>query len=239
MAEGQTKFIESFEKGDIIWNEGDTGEEMYIVKMGLVECVRSMGDDEMVINTLGANEFFGEMALFSEPERTFTARAAERTVLIKINKRMLENQFSKVPDWLVNMINTIADRIKKTSKGVQINFDVSMEYSIIKLILLMMEEYGIPEEKGKSINLLLLRNEIIKVLGIKEEKIDSWLKKLNIVNLISVIGKKDKLIVPDPNRLESFAEYLATKSESDLAEEIELDPTQAKSFERIYKLLYR
>ena len=235
----QTKFLESYNPGDVIWKEGDTGDEMCIVKMGQVDCVRHMGDDEMLIKSLGANAFFGEMALFGDTQRTYTARAVKKTVIIKISKKMLDNQFAKVPEWLVNMINTIAGRIKKTSKGVKVNFDVSLEYSILRLLSLFLSEYGTPEEKGKSINLQLVRREMINILGIREEELDNCLKKLNIVNLIKILGKKDKLEVPDEERIEKFADYLITKSDSDLAGKVNLDQNLLQSFERIHKLLYR
>ncbi|MHA1796747.1 MAG: cyclic nucleotide-binding domain-containing protein, partial [Promethearchaeota archaeon] len=136
--------------GEEIIKEGDLGEEMYIIKSGKVEVIREMGDSEIVLTRLRSNEFFGEMALFGDPKRSATVRAAEKTELLVVTKKMLELQFKKVPEWLVVMIKTIAQRILTTAKGVKTRFPLGMDYTILATILLLMKEHGAAKGKDKS-----------------------------------------------------------------------------------------
>ena len=53
--------VQSFSKGELIYREGDLGNEMYIIRTGHVEVVRAMGDGEVVLDEMHENEFFGEM----------------------------------------------------------------------------------------------------------------------------------------------------------------------------------
>ena len=68
----------SFGPGDLIVEEGHTGNGLYVVISGNVEAVKSMGTDrEQVLNKLGPGEVFGEMALLGEWPRTATVRAVD------------------------------------------------------------------------------------------------------------------------------------------------------------------
>lgn len=231
--------VQSFPQGTIIFYEGDLGEEMYIIKSGRVEIVREMGDSQLSLAELGQSEFFGEMSLFGEPKRAATARAIENTELLVITKQMLNAQFRRVPEWLVTMIKTIAQRILSTNRGVKANFPVSMEYSILRAIQLMEVEFGTPKEKGVELNLQLVREEICNVLGIEYVDIDGWLKKINFANLVKVLSSKNLLFVPDSDRLSKFIVYLDYKKNNSPELDSEFDSNAQHAMERIMKLLCR
>lgn len=237
--EETTKNTTSYKAGTVIFFEGDLGNEMYIIKSGGVEIIREMGDGELVLANLVENEFFGEMALFGDSKRTATVRAVDDSELLIVSKNMLDAQFKKIPEWLVTMIKTIAQRILKTGKGVKINFPVNIEYSLLKSLILLLSEYGMNEEKGRSINLTLARQEISNIIGISTDEVDDWLKKFNFVNLIKVIGSKNKIVIADEERLEKFLSYLLWKSPKRKATEETIDKDLILSFDRIYKLLSR
>lgn len=236
----EQKSTRTFKTGQTVFLEGDLSDEMYIIKSGRVELVREMGDSTIVLSTLGTNEFFGEMALFGEPRRTATVRAVEDTEIFVISKKMLEAQFKLVPEWLVVMIKTIAQRIISTIKGTKARFSVGMDYSILKTILLLLGEHGIAEEKEKqtSVSLNLVRQALKDILGISTDDIDAWLKKFNFTNLIKMISSKEKLIIPDIERLEKYTEFLELKIKGS-AESSGIDKNVFSSFERLHKLLNR
>ena len=237
--EETTKNTTSYKAGTVIFSEGDLGNEMYIIKSGRVEIIREMGDGELVLANLEENEFFGEMALFGDSKRTATVRAVDDSELLVVNKNMLDAQFKKIPEWLVTMIKTIAQRILKTGKGVKINFPVNIEYSLLKSLILLFSEYGMNEEKGRSINLTLARQEISNIIGISTDEVDDWLKKFNFINLIKIVSSKNKIIIADEERFEKFLSYLLWKSPKREAVEETINKDLILSFDRIYKLLSR
>ncbi|RKY88127.1 hypothetical protein DRQ09_03340 [candidate division KSB1 bacterium] len=227
----------NFQAGEFIYHEGDIGREMYIITSGKVESIREMGDDQIVLEILGAKSFFGEMALFGDPVRTTSIKAIEDTEVVVVNKKTLESQFRKVPEWLVTIIKTIAQRIIKTKKGIKPKTRISLDYSIIKTIGLLVEEYGLTEERGKSVNLRLVRDEVCNLLGITEDVLDSRLQKLNQFNLVSVKGSSDRLYIPDKDRLEKYAKFLIMKSPEGSKFGKLLNPNEIQAYERIYKVI--
>ena len=238
-AESSQSAIKKYSKGDIIFLEGDLGEEMYFIRSGQVEIVREMGDSQITLEELNKNEFFGEMSLFGSPQRSATARAGMETEVLIINKRALNIQFRKVPEWLVTIIKTVAKRILQTNKGVKARFPISFEYSVLRAIVLLAVEFGTPEQKRVSLNLALVRQELCNILGVNFVDVDEWLKKFNFVNLIKTISSKNQLFIPDQERLEKFILYLELKKGNLPALEKEFDANAQHAMERIVKLLSR
>jgi CRP-like cAMP-binding protein len=62
--------------GEVIFEQGDVGTEMYIVNSGRVEIYRTKGGQELKLATLGPGEYFGEMSLLLGEPRSASARAA-------------------------------------------------------------------------------------------------------------------------------------------------------------------
>jgi CRP-like cAMP-binding protein len=57
------KCINEFDVDDVIFEEGSTGRELFVVLDGKVEIAKISGAGKTVIVTLGKGEFFGEMAV--------------------------------------------------------------------------------------------------------------------------------------------------------------------------------
>src|SRR5690348_18296448 len=83
------KCINEYDAGHVIFEEGSTGRELYVVLDGQVEIARIDGASKSVIVTLGKGEFFGEMAVIDGSARSATAIAAApktRVMRIKIGR---------------------------------------------------------------------------------------------------------------------------------------------------------
>ncbi|GAB4187710.1 MAG: FAD-dependent oxidoreductase [Simkaniaceae bacterium] len=73
-----------FEEGEIIFNEGDVGDYLYIIVEGKVEVIKE--GKAKPLATLGKGEFFGEMALLNQKTRTATIRCIEPTDVLALRK---------------------------------------------------------------------------------------------------------------------------------------------------------
>ena len=66
--------------GEVIFDEGDKGSALYIVRTGSVLICRQGRPDDPIA-TLGAGSFFGELALLDSAPRAAQARALELSTL--------------------------------------------------------------------------------------------------------------------------------------------------------------
>jgi NADH dehydrogenase len=64
-----------YEPGETVFEEGDSGDSLYMILAGQVEVLKRVGSRSQVVRTLGPGEYFGEMALLGRHPRTAGTRA--------------------------------------------------------------------------------------------------------------------------------------------------------------------
>jgi CRP-like cAMP-binding protein len=95
--------------GDIVFEKGDSGAEMYGVVEGQIEL--QAGD--RTIATLGPDDVFGEMALVDESPRMATAVAKSDTVLAVIDRRLFLFMIHETPTFALSVMSTMAQRLRE------------------------------------------------------------------------------------------------------------------------------
>lgn len=81
LAEGMTIFVENM-----------AGESLYLIEQGVVKISRMLGEgEEKILVVLGAEEIFGEMAVFDSAPRQATARVAEKASLLYLRRTEYDN----------------------------------------------------------------------------------------------------------------------------------------------------
>jgi len=78
-----------FESGETVTDEGQVGDEMYIVTEGFVEVLldaRDRSESKSIVN-LGAGQIFGEMALVDRGPRSATVRAISDPTKVQVIQR--------------------------------------------------------------------------------------------------------------------------------------------------------
>lgn len=104
--------------GEEIVREGEVGRCMYVIQSGRVEVVR--GDDGAVqqLAVLGEGDFFGEMALFGEDERSATVRALGEARVLKVDKRTLLRRIQEDPLLALNLLEALSSRVRRLNDEV-------------------------------------------------------------------------------------------------------------------------
>src|SRR5262245_48485438 len=73
-----------FEKGEIVFEEGDIGHGIFVVVSGKVRVDPSPEVLKDTVLEFGPGEMLGELSLFDEAPRTATVVAVERTVMVAL-----------------------------------------------------------------------------------------------------------------------------------------------------------
>jgi CRP/FNR family cyclic AMP-dependent transcriptional regulator len=108
-------FQANFSAGDLIVEEGQTGNGLYVIMSGSVEAVKGYGTENMqVVNTLAAGEVFGEMALLGEWPRTATVRAIDAVECLGIDRWVFLSQLERYPQVGIKMLQILAQRLKES-----------------------------------------------------------------------------------------------------------------------------
>ena len=109
-------FKKVFLRGQVIFRQGDIGEEMYIIETGRIRVsVQIEKKQSIELDIFGPKEFFGEMALFGVHKRSASAVALEDTSVLVINIKTMNDQLNKLPSWFVTMFKTLVERLRITN----------------------------------------------------------------------------------------------------------------------------
>jgi CRP/FNR family transcriptional regulator, cyclic AMP receptor protein len=110
------KCINEFDVGDIVFEEGSTGRELFVVLDGRIDIVKRDGASKTTIVTLGKGEFFGEMAVIDGSARSATAiSAAPRTRVMRINHARFVYLVSQQPAFALMVMDALSKRLRASN----------------------------------------------------------------------------------------------------------------------------
>jgi CRP-like cAMP-binding protein len=103
--------------GEVVFEQGDEGDRLYIVKSGVLEVVAAPSDgaDPVPVAYMGAGEVLGELALLTGSRRTATVRAPERAELFILEKPVFLDLMMTLPAFSRNLCLVLARRLEATT----------------------------------------------------------------------------------------------------------------------------
>jgi CRP-like cAMP-binding protein len=114
-----SRIVKKYKTGEIIFSENSECDGMYIIDSGRVRVFKSTGTGsaqrDLELCTLGPKAMFGEMAMIDENKRSASVQAIEPTVCTVITKKIFEDQLTRIPLWMVNMIKILVMRLRETN----------------------------------------------------------------------------------------------------------------------------
>ncbi|MBT6960635.1 MAG: cyclic nucleotide-binding domain-containing protein [Rhodospirillaceae bacterium] len=78
----ETAEIQNFKAGEAVFNQGDAGNHMHLIRSGSCTVSTRVGGREVVLSYVPSGNYIGEMALLSDMPRSATVRAANNTETI-------------------------------------------------------------------------------------------------------------------------------------------------------------
>ena len=110
------KCINEYDVADVIFEEGSTGRELYVVLEGQIDIVKITGATKTTIVTLGKGEFFGEMAVIDGSARSATAiAAAPKTRVMRINHARFVYLVSQQPAFALMIMDALSKRLRASN----------------------------------------------------------------------------------------------------------------------------
>lgn len=99
--------------GETVYNEGDPGDAMFIIKEGKVEVLREVGGGNTRLATLSEGAIFGEMAVLRDQTRSTTTRALGPLCLVVLPKEAFLNAFNRDNPLGLKLLRTLCERLSQ------------------------------------------------------------------------------------------------------------------------------
>lgn len=113
--------------GDVIIQQGDTGQGFYILKSGSVEVYK----DKLLLSVLVfPGTIFGEMGDILKKPRTCTVKARTACKLVHYDESSIETLITRHPEIALKIIKTLASRLERTTQKLADQFKESPIWSV-------------------------------------------------------------------------------------------------------------
>ena len=105
-----------FDSGKRLMQQGDPADAAYLIIDGHAEVILETPAGPVIVATLGANDFVGEMAILGDVPRNATVRAKDRLVALRISKEPFMRMVREFPTMAVSIMQELAQRVDLTNK---------------------------------------------------------------------------------------------------------------------------
>lgn len=195
------KYGVAMDEGKVLFEEGDVGDTMYIIKEGSIRISKKIGGKEHILAVLGKGDFFGEMAIVNRVTRTATATAASRVQLLSFNRQGFLSMIEKNAGIALNVIDKLCRRLQQANNQIQHLVKNNTRGLIALNLYYAFAEHGM--EKA-VLELLKISREISLSLEIPQDTVISFVDVLKKQNII--IAEDNKLRLMNRDKLAQLAE---------------------------------
>jgi CRP/FNR family transcriptional regulator, cyclic AMP receptor protein len=192
-----------WERGQVIFREGDQGDTCYLIRTGAVVLTREHQDGRMVaLAELRAGALFGELAMFRGETRSATAEAVEPTTAVAFLATDMAGLMKRNPALPLKFLANLAERVSKTNERLLQQSFQTVAGRVASALLaqtISRQADGAPEED------VLIRStqaEIANLAGTSRESASRFLATLERAGVVTL--GRGKVTVHDPGRLRNY-----------------------------------
>ncbi|MGF7046494.1 CRP/FNR family transcriptional regulator [Paenibacillus sp. DS2015] len=186
-----SKFIErTFPKGQILYQYGDEGHEMYIIKSGSLKIYRQDEGHEIIFGHQFLGEAIGELELFHyDNRRTASVATIEPTTLWVIKRQDMDELVKLYPEILRKTIYILSERLTQADRKLEYLGFLDTRVRVANLLLDLYSNFGIETEDGRLINWKITQQHFASMIGVGRESAARVLQEFKSEGIIGIQNK--------------------------------------------------
>jgi len=189
-----TSYQRTLAPGEVIFDEGDPADRLYVIRSGEVELVRENSVGKRAVARLGAGDFFGELGVVLGAPRTARAVAVSQTRLIALDRSTLEGMIVDQPEIAIRMIRVLVSRLIEAERRLAGLGVDDLQRPVVRALL----RHGQPEGKS-GLRVAIKLREIAATAGLSMLEAHRAVHQLLDRELLELAN--DVIVVPDREAL--------------------------------------
>lgn len=166
----------SLRRGEVLFSEGDDGDQLYVVTEGKIKLGRTSPDGrENLLAILGPGQMFGELSFFDPGPRSATATAVTDVELKSLGHEALSPVLNAHPDVAHALLNQLAGRLRRTNEVVGDLVFSDVPGRVAKALLDLASRFGRRADDGIHVNHDLTQEELAQLVGASRETVNKAL----------------------------------------------------------------
>ena len=174
----------SYKKHTIVIDKGDETSSLFVILSGSIKVFLADEDGkEIVLSHMEPGDYFGELALIGETQRSASVMTLEDSKFLIISKSALKTCLSKNPNMAFNIINGLINRINYLTQKVS---DLGLRDVYGRVISLLQQRAT--AEGGAWTTCKMTQQDIANEVGSSREMVSRIFKDLKTGGYIAVEG---------------------------------------------------
>src|SRR6266542_3465470 len=187
-------------RGEVLFNEGEPGDSLYIVLSGRIKVGRRAADGRQnLIALMGPSDMVGELSLFDPGPRTATATAVTDSRLACLRKAALRPWLTNRPEIAEQLLRVLARRLRRTNDALADLIFTNIPDRIAKNLLQMAKRFSTRDDGVLRVTHDLTQEELAQLVGASRETVNKALADFASRAWLRLDGKS--VIILDPERL--------------------------------------
>ena len=206
----------TFKKGSLMFIEGETSTEMYILRSGKIRILKQEGENSVELAVLGAGSVLGELSLLDRQPRGATAQVLEETTATVIDTELFEKTLAETPSWLATMLRLVVKRLRDTMKRTSDDVVKKNVAGVIQVLSLLHDSEGvlIKEQKVKQVAVARVKEAVYSIIGLGAIETENVFLHLILKDQILIKKNErglEQVLVKDHEVLVLYLNYLRAK----------------------------
>src|SRR5947209_6727297 len=192
----------SWDRGEVVFREGDSGDTCFVVREGCVRVGRRHSDGRQItLAELGEGSIFGELAMFGGETRSATVEALEATTAVAILAGDLRRLMRDHPEIAVKMLAGLADRLRAANERISRQSFQTVAGRVASALLAQVET-RYDGGAGGPIVIHATQSQIAQLAGASRESASRFLAKLERAGVITT--GRGKVTIHEPDALHNY-----------------------------------
>ncbi len=194
--------VQNVKAGEVIFEEGDHGKELYVIRSGRVSVRKLIDDQDIEIVQLEQGAIFGEMAILDQGIRSATVVAVEPTVVSRIDQNSYEQIVKVLPTWLKAILKIVAKRLA--------DLNLKIDRPIVQKPLLSLSLFLFRKHREAFLNNLgplnrkTIQDDFCFLTRLTPKEVDHHLESLIGFRILEYNKEEDKLRVENESLLRLY-----------------------------------
>ena len=190
---------EVVDRSKTIFFPGDPAERVYLIRRGAVRLSRVYETgEEITVALLRENSLFGVLSLLTgnRSDRFYHAVAFTRVELVAAPATSVRNAIEQDASVGLLLLQGLSSRVLQTETMIETLTHRDMSSRLASFLLVLCRDFGVPGEKGVTIDLRLSHQAIAEAIGSTRVTITRLLGELKSSSLLSIDRKKITIFDP-------------------------------------------
>lgn len=176
-----------YNKGENLFWENEEGNELFIIKSGVVKIYRHQEGREIILALFHEGDFFGEMVLLGDDKvRSASANTLEKSTVYIIKKEHFLQLLNRNPNIFIKILHTTLERLRKANEQIS-NLSMSSAYArIANLLIRLTEDQG----EDRVVGLKLTHHQMADMTATARETVTKILSDMQSKGYIRIVNRQ-------------------------------------------------